>query len=180
MFRLLLVLLGLSATHHVRAVGWGPRAIVRAVTWAPRLLEAEEFDGRFRHVLKNCKRVHIAKNLGTGFQVVRRVICRTTLRGISGTIVVDSTTIPEKLPDRLLHLWPSWSKALDLSPNLFGGMGSNPIGCIFFAFLLRAPLPVDFWTHFHRGFRHCKKVSPSCRHGGHGGHGGHADYDGQS
>ena len=25
--------------------------------------------------------------------------------------------------------WPSWSKALDLSPNLFGGVGSNPTGC---------------------------------------------------
>ena len=26
--------------------------------------------------------------------------------------------------------WPSWSKALDLSPNLSGGVGSNPTGCI--------------------------------------------------
>ena len=28
-----------------------------------------------------------------------------------------------------LYPWPSWSKALDLSPNLFGGVGSNPTGC---------------------------------------------------
>ncbi len=29
----------------------------------------------------------------------------------------------------VLQSWPSWSKALCLGRSLFGGMGSNPIGC---------------------------------------------------
>ncbi len=29
----------------------------------------------------------------------------------------------------ILQSWPSWSKALCLGRSLFGGMGSNPIGC---------------------------------------------------
>ena len=41
-------------------------------------------------------------------------------------------TPPSSLEFHAAHLypWPSWSKALDLSPNLFGGVGSNPTGCI--------------------------------------------------
>ena len=41
-------------------------------------------------------------------------------------------TPPSSLEFNSAHLypWPSWSKALDLSPNLFGGVGSNPTGCI--------------------------------------------------
>ena len=52
------------------------------------------------------------------------------------------------------HLWPSWSKATDLSPDerhalrvlLFGGVGSNPTARIFFIFLfwLDEPRRFDF------------------------------------
>ena len=45
---------------------------------------------------------------------------------------------PESKLESDLYPWPSWSlvkrrakKALDLSPNLSGGVGSNPTGCIF-------------------------------------------------
>ena len=45
---------------------------------------------------------------------------------------------PESKLESDLYPWPSWSffnkrakKALDLSPNLSGGVGSNPTGCMY-------------------------------------------------
>ena len=51
--------------------------------------------------------------------------------------LTNYSVAPESKLESDLYPWPSWSlvtrrakKALDLSPNLSGGVGSNPTGCI--------------------------------------------------
>ena len=51
--------------------------------------------------------------------------------------LTNYSVAPESELESDLYPWPSWSfftrrakKALDLSPNLSGGVGSNPTGCI--------------------------------------------------
>ena len=50
--------------------------------------------------------------------------------------LTNYSVAPESELESDLYPWPSWSfftrrakKALDLSPNLSGGVGSNPTGC---------------------------------------------------